>query len=185
MSSIKINGQDYNDVQLVKLKQGQTDAAIGKLNSAAQGADDVVFKVGDDVFVASGRGLFNGEKMSGKPFMGGEGITVELDGKKAEVLAWDNQANNGVECAKWARNNLYGLPIVSVILGDVIGKVSIKWAALAGVVAWGASAAGAYVYGTSRKMNVDELATMGTVMQQNTQSKGGWGDAIKNLFSKK
>ena len=184
MSSVKINGQEYSDIQIVKLQKGKADEAISKLNSAKQGADDVVFKVGEDVFVASGRGLFDGKKMAGKPFMGGEGVEVEFDGQKAEVLAWDNQANNGAECAKWVRNNGYGLPLVTLALGDMFLKVKWFWAAAAGAVAWGAAAGGAYLYGASRKMNVDELASLGTVVQQNKQPEGGWGHAIKNLFSK-
>ena len=145
----------------------------------------MVFKIGDDVFVASGRDMFPDKKMGAAAVMGGEGVTVELDGKKAEVVAWDNQANNGKECAKWAGKHLWMLaPMVWAVAASFFPKLKLLTTVALGVGAVGASTAGAAAYGASRKIEVDELAEMGTVVQKNTQSKGGWGDAIGKLFGK-
>jgi hypothetical protein len=186
MSSLKINGQEFNDVQLVKLKKDKADEAIARLNSGAQGADDVVFKVGDDTFVASGRDLFAGKPIAGKPFMGGEGVSVELDGKQAEVLAWDNQANNGKECAKWSLQQFALAPVaVPAFLITILKlKVNPLWTAAASVVGVGAAVVGGYFYGASRKIDVTAHAEMGTVMQKNTQAQGGWGEAFKRVTDK-
>ena len=186
MSNLKINGQEFNDVQLVKLQKGKTDAAIAKLNSGAQGADDVVFKIGDDTFVASGRDLFDGKRIAGKPFIGGEGISVELDGKQAEVLAWDNQANNGKECAKWSLQQFALLPAVvpAVLKGILKLRVNPLWAVGAGVVGLVGLITGGYAYGASRKINVEAQGEMGTIVQKNTQAAGGWSEAFKRWFGK-
>jgi hypothetical protein len=185
LSSLKINGKEYNDIQLVKLQKGKTDEAIQSLNSAKQGADDVVFKVGDDVFVASGRDLFPGKPADSKPSKGGKGITVELDGKQAEVLAWDNQANNGKECAKWASLEMIVPAGALTIAAVAIPKFKPIWGLIAGAATWLASIPGAYLYGDSRKMNLDGQAALGTVLQKNTQSKGGLGEAIQHLFGRR
>ena len=179
MSNLKINGQQFSDVQLVKLQGGKADEAIAKLNTGKQGADDVVFKVGDDVFVASGRDLFPGKAIAGKPFMGGDGVTVELDGKKAEVLAWDNQANNGKECAKWSITNGALAPIVGFEVARRF-KLPMLWSVAAGAAAYAATMAGAFLYGKHRKIDVSELQTLGTVVQKNTQAEGGFGDLFKS-----
>ena len=185
MSNIKINGQDRPDVQIVKLQQGKVKEAIENLNSADQGADDVVFQVGGDSFVATGRDLFAGKPTAGKPFTDVTGIDVAYQGKKGKVLAWDNQANNGQECMKWAGG--MGLlaavaPIgISTALGAGITIPAVGIGLLLGGAVWGA----AYLYGAHRKFDPSLTAQYGAVQQENTQSKGGWGEAVGKLFGRK
>jgi hypothetical protein len=184
MSNIKINGQDHNDLQIVKLKQDKVKDALANLNSAEQGADDVMFKVGSDTFVATGRNLFPGKLAAAEPSTDTTDISVTYQGKAAKVLAWDNQANNGKECLKWGS----GIGILAAVaplgIGAALGTgITLPLIAI-GAVLGGAICGAAYLYGAHRKMDPKLLAQYGTVEQENTQSKGGWKEALTSFKGK-
>ncbi len=86
---LHINGNEFRPTQIVKIDNGQEAAALDQVKK--NGADDVVFKMTNDTYVASGRGLavetvFKGQQV--------------LLGKAAgEVALVDDQVNTAADGA--------------------------------------------------------------------------------------
>ena len=83
MSNLSIKDRTLTPARVTKLAAGKEMEAI----AAAQknGADDVVFKIGEDHYLASGRGMaLRGVKPSD---------AIKLDGKQGQVVMVDRQLN--------------------------------------------------------------------------------------------
>jgi hypothetical protein len=89
MSEINVNGRSIHAPFFNKVKQGKEEQA--KQISKKDGLDDVFLKIGNDTFVASGKGLDVKGIKAGDP--------VKVDGREGTVVSVDNKINSAKEGA--------------------------------------------------------------------------------------
>ena len=84
MSTLNVNNQTLNAQSVLKIRQGQELAA--RETAKKDGADNVFFKVGNDTYVASGKGFNLKDVQPGAKF--------EFNGKQAQVVSIDSEVNS-------------------------------------------------------------------------------------------
>jgi hypothetical protein len=87
MSQLSINNRQLSPARVTALKPGQELSAVAAVKG--NGADDVIFKVGNDTYLASGRGLALRGVKAGDP--------IKLDGQVGQVVTVDRQLNTFME----------------------------------------------------------------------------------------
>lgn len=175
MANIVINGKSAPDVQILKLDKGEKDAAFKAASSGTNGTDDVFFEVGEDTYVASGRGLLEHYGPYILNLLDKDAITVEYNGKEREVVDAQNQANTTIEGSRWAMQ-MPGLVIGAMGILYVSGR-----AFKAGAIFLGGLAAlgiGGGIFGPRRPLGLEELNRHGTVVDEHEMSDGGLLDAL-------
>ena len=191
--ALMINGKVRNDLQVVKLRQGVLDEAKKLAELAEQGADDVFFKAGQDTYVASGAGVLKQKKLWNILDVDPNSVKVELDGKAAEILHLDNQANDAKEAMQWAvqyagmQTVLAPTGMATYVAASAIADPKVQWAVIGGTAAASSTAllSGAAWLGPRRQMDLTSLAKLGEVVQEATVKKGVLsGDAINRILGK-
>lgn len=156
MSQLSINNRTLTPARVTALRPGQELSAVGALKG--NGADDVLFKVGNDTYLASGRGLaLRGVKT---------GDTVKIDGKVGQVVMVDRQLNSfGEGLLAWPGLLVGGGGVAWGLIGFVQGILSgATFAGLGILLAGAALVAGVVInlvpaiYGAVRKPDY-ELGT--------------------------
>lgn len=152
MSDLSIKNRTLTPARVTKLTPGQELAAF----AAAQknGADDVVFKVGGDHYMASGRGLaLRGVKADD---------AVKFDGKQGQVVMVDRQLNSFTEgLVAWPGLAVGGVGAAWGLIGFAQGMLTgATFAGLGLFLAGGAVLAGLAInlapaaYGALRKIDL-------------------------------
>lgn len=99
-------------VTVQRVRAGQEAAATTAAKK--NGMDDLIFKVGNDTFVATGRGLaFAGLK---------EGGTVQTSAGAGRVVKIDNQVNTGWDAVKQAGWIAGGVEVVAFLAALALTK---------------------------------------------------------------
>jgi hypothetical protein len=105
MSSLIVNEKSYN-VSLKPVGEGQERAVMDAAKK--NGADDVLLKVGNDTFLASGRGLPIGRVKN----------TVTLDGREGRVLDKNAELNTFGEGMRQRLGLWFAAPMV--LIGSLV-----------------------------------------------------------------
>ncbi|MDB5101183.1 MAG: hypothetical protein JWM80_5604 [Cyanobacteria bacterium RYN_339] len=152
MSNLTIKNRTFTPTQVTKLPAGQELSAMGA--AAHNGADDVLIKVGQDHYMASGRGLpLGGVKTND---------VVTIDGREGRVVAVDKQLNSFKEgILAWPGLAVGGLGAAWGVGGFIQGILAgANMAGLGLIIAVGAVVLGVAInlapalYGAFRKVDV-------------------------------
>ena len=150
MSDLTIKNRHLTPAKVTKLAAGQELSAMGA--ASKNGADDVLVQIGQDHYLASGRGLnLGGVKLNDK---------VTLDGKQGRVVAVDRQLNTFMEgMLAWPGLAVGGVGAAWGIGGFIQGVLAgANMAGIGIILAGGAVALGLAInlapalYGTFRKV---------------------------------
>lgn len=151
------------------------------------GADDVGFAVGEDLYVGSGRGL----RLGGLS----PGAAVAYRGQEGEIVLLDDQLNTardalqlrrwlpwvgpsaGVGAASaWAmRGTLLAARVATVAAGTGLAAGTGVGVATAGLFV-----AGTAIYGATRKVELDLVARHGTVVERSSSKAAASGQASRS-----
>lgn len=137
MSDLSIKGRVLRPTQVSSLPADRSAEKIARLGE--NGADDVVVRVGDELKVASGRGLaLRGVK---------PGDAVTLDGKAGQVVQVDRQMNTfGEGMLAWPGLAVGGVGAAWGLVGFAQGVLAgANMAGLGLIIAAGALVAGAAI----------------------------------------
>lgn len=120
MQTVNITGKPLDASVLVMLDRGKEKAALEAAKT--DGADNVFFKIGDDMFVASGKGMDLKGIAPGKAFT--------FDNQQAEVVEVDDQIGTASEGAaavseSEVANTIANAGWVSMILAVCMGGTGV------------------------------------------------------------
>ncbi|MBM3269596.1 MAG: hypothetical protein FJZ01_18355 [Candidatus Sericytochromatia bacterium] len=163
-----VNGNEVRPAQLVKIGAGNESAALAEVER--NGADDIVFKMANDTYVASGRGLDLGAIIPGQQ--------VVVDKQAGVVTRIDDQLNAAAEGG--AIGGITGFVAAAGVVGvgalvvlglglNLYGLVLVAAAAIAVVPALlgGAPVVGAAVgsaWAAARKVDLGGMLRIGTAL---------------------
>jgi len=142
---------------IVKVRPGQTREALEATRRA--GADEVVFELKGDTYVAAGRGMALGDVAPG--------VAIAFDGEYGKVTRVQDRVNSTRDSAKAAANTgavTLALATVLILPGAVVAPICVLlWLAVPAVVTAGTFVAAEYL-GRNKGKDLGALKATGDVL---------------------